>query len=357
MELITPQHFDQSIFNNSGSYINRMRLFFAHFKEIPCIINMKEISGKHIKEYMEDAHTLDVLRCYKNQQLNKGEKKIGNINNIYCMKDNILIDLGADELFILYTFDREPVALEWVETFKKIRGKIKPKPTCNISLIRQTNFGLLTSDLPLKKSKVDLQQHYNDDLMPMHEHILKNLRQKDKSGIILLHGMPGTGKSTYIRYLIHQQKKKVIFLPAKMASVMESPHFTDFLISNVNSIFVIEDAEQLILSRENNYNSNISMLLNITDGLLGESLGIQVIATFNTHIRNIDKALLRKGRLIALYEFKPLCLEKSRMLAAKMGMEDTITQPMTLADIYSTEPTEFNSNDTRSRIGFANGMN
>jgi hypothetical protein len=54
--------------------------------------------------------------------------------------------------------------------------------------------------------------------------------------------------------------------------------------------------------------------------LLGESLGIQIIATFNTHISNIDKALLRKGRLIGLYEFKPLSMDKSKVLLEENGI-------------------------------------
>jgi ATP-dependent 26S proteasome regulatory subunit len=181
----------------------------------------------------------------------------------------------------------------------------------------------------------------------MHEIVLKNLHQKEKSGIILFHGTPGTGKSTYIRHLVHQLKKKVIFLPPKIAGSIDTPDFTDFLISNANTVFVIEDAEQLITSRDNSYNSSISMLLNITDGLLGECLGIQIIATFNTHVSNIDKALLRKGRLIGLYEFKPLSIEKSKILLAQNGVTNTeITQPMTLADIYK-----------RVSIGFASGVN
>ncbi|MFN8261317.1 MAG: AAA family ATPase [Chitinophagales bacterium] len=357
MENLPIHQFDQAILNNNGLYVSGMRLFLAHFKEIPCIIQLKGFKGNRIKEYLEAAHQQDILCCYKKQQLDRSEKKIGSINHIYCMKDNVLIDLEADELSVLYASNKEAEALRWVDTVRKIRGQRKLKTASNISLIRQTNYGLLTSEVPLKKPKLDLIHYYNDDILPMHEVVIKSLRQKDKSGIILLHGMPGTGKSTYIRYLVHKQKKKVIFLPAKMASVMESPHFTDFLISNTNSIFVIEDAEQLIISRESNYNSNISMLLNMTDGLLGESLGIQVIATFNTHIRNIDKALLRKGRLIALYEFKPLCLEKARALAIKMGIETSVTQPITLAEIYNTQPTEFSSSNARDRIGFASCVN
>ena len=101
------------------------------------------------------------------------------------------------------------------------------------------------------------------------------------------------------------------------------------------------------------------MLLNITDGLLGECLGIQIIATFNTHVSNIDKALLRKGRLIGLYEFKPLSIQKSKILLEENGNTNSeIKQPMTLADIYNTEQTEFSfNNNKRASIGFTSGVN
>jgi hypothetical protein len=84
------------------------------------------------------------------------------------------------------------------------------------------------------------------------------------------------------------------------------------------------------------------MLLNLTDGLLGESLGIQIIATFNTHIANVDKALLRKGRLIALYEFKALSIEKAKILLEEKGINNNdITRSMTLADIYNAEENDY----------------
>jgi ATP-dependent 26S proteasome regulatory subunit len=131
------------------------------------------------------------------------------------------------------------------------------------------------------------------------------------------------------------------------------------LIENANTIFVIEDAEDLLVSRDQFKNSSISMLLNLTDGLLGESLGIQIIATFNTHISNIDKALLRKGRLIGLYEFKALSIDKSKKLLEENGIINTeIKQPMTLADSYNTEQNEFTINtNKRASIGFASGVN
>ena len=62
----------------------------------------------------------------------------------------------------------------------------------------------------------------------------------------------------------------------------------------------------------------------------------QIIATFNCDLTSIDPALLRKGRLIANYEFNKLDLESSRILSDKLGYgTDGVTEPMTLAEIFN----------------------
>jgi hypothetical protein len=85
-----------------------------------------------------------------------------------------------------------------------------------------------------------------------------------------------------------------------MAGELDNLNMTPFLLNNKNTVFVIEDAEELITSREDVRNSNLSMLLNLTDGLLGESLGIQIIATFNTDVKNIDKRIVKLNPIIVL---------------------------------------------------------
>jgi len=56
-------------------------------------------------------------------------------------------------------------------------------------------------------------------------------------------------------------------------------------------------------------------LLNISDGLLYDCLNIQIICSFNIDIIKVDSALLRKGRLIAKYEFKELEVAKAQALS------------------------------------------
>jgi hypothetical protein len=50
------------------------------------------------------------------------------------------------------------------------------------------------------------------------------------------------------------------------------------------------------------------------DGLMSDDLGIKFICTFNEEVTNIDEALMRKGRLACMYEFKKLKSNKVKEL-------------------------------------------
>src|SRR5277367_4267769 len=88
------------------------------------------------------------------------------------------------------------------------------------------------------------------------------------------------------------------------------------------------------------FSTFISLLFvfNRSDGLLGDAMHQQIIATFNCDLTTIDPALLRKGRLIAIYEFNKLDIETSKNLSDKLGFGiQNINEPMTLADIYNQD--------------------
>ena len=126
-----------------------------------------------------------------------------------------------------------------------------------------------------------------------------------------------------------------------------------FLLKNRNSILVIEDAEKVITTRENlSENSVVSTILQLTDGLFSDYLNIKIICTFNTNIDRVDKALLRKGRLIANYEFKPLSVEKSNELLKALGHHSNGAD-MTLADIFNMAEKAFDSTGHKKKIGFS----
>jgi SpoVK/Ycf46/Vps4 family AAA+-type ATPase len=170
---------------------------------------------------------------------------------------------------------------------------------------------------------LDLETIYPEDFLPVHEKILSRLETPKDKGLVILHGDPGTGKTTYIRYLIGLLKKRKIFVSPNMTSFISTPDFIKSLQERTDSVLIIEDAESILMSREAGGNDAVSNLLNLCDGLLADCFNIQVICTFNTKLENIDSALLRKGRLIARYEFPKLTKERAEAIAQQLGTDGT----------------------------------
>jgi hypothetical protein len=73
-------------------------------------------------------------------------------------------------------------------------------------------------------------------------------------------------------------------------------------------------------------------------------------------LANIDSALLRKGRLLAMYEFKPLAAGKAKNLLQNLNAHDghALKPAMTLAEIYNAEREGFKFKKSgKPKIGFA----
>ncbi len=198
--------------------------------------------------------------------------------------------------------------------------------------------------------EIDFSINYNEDFQAIHNLIIDKLSVENSKGLVLLHGLPGTGKTTYIRYLINVLKKRVIYIPPSMASALADPDLIKFLIRMSNSILVIEDAENVLIKRAANSTQAIANILNLSDGLLSDCANIQIIATFNTNILNIDEALLRKGRLIAKYEFTELKENIALKLSKKLGVD--IPGKHNLAEIYNAKERSFSKSN--NKIGFNN---
>ena len=347
-----------AVFEESHKYINGKRMFYAYHGIFPSYISFRNISTeKTIKWAESELKDQIVHKHYQSSSLFKSRKS-GIINVIYILSNELVLDVeDSGAVTLLFSGKSEEAALGIQKHIEKFR--VRRNSTRKINLITERSYGLDLLPISNKKPKLDLNLNYNDDLIEVHNHLVKNLNKMNKSGLVLFHGIPGTGKSTYIRYLIHKVKKTVIFLPPRIAANLDSPGMTSLLVDNPNSIFVIEDAEELIKSREGNGGSSISMLLNLTDGMLGESIGVQVICTFNTNAKNIDKALLRKGRLIASYEFKELQANKAKLLLESLGTKNYITDGnMTLEDIYNVKEKGVKISASKPcQIGFKEFMN
>lgn len=253
------------------------------------------------------------------------------------------------EVFILHRQDHSNLAEELLADLEEVRIKIRNAKESTINIVIQTNNGYDLVNYEIKDPKIDLDLNYNDDFKEEYDKIIKRLNTPKDKGIVLFHGDPGTGKTTLIKHLLSVVKKKVIFIPPDLAPTISRPEFIAFLMQHSNSILVIEDAENAIVSRDNSYGSNqqaVSNLLNLSDGILSDALSIQIICTFNCSINQVDQALMRKGRLISKYEFKALAQKKAEKLAKHIGYSDDlvskeVNKDLKLCDIFSLEEKEY----------------
>ena len=269
------------------------------------------------------------------------EKKENDLDMALCVildKDlSMRLSSYPGDSYILFSNEKEKEAYSLMNNIEKF---FKPKED-----EKNVYYRLCCSNgcFYLEKGKIkvpenfDILKQYNDDFIEENEIITKFINSEEKSGLIILHGSKGTGKSTYIKNLVcSNPDKKFVFVPSSIIDLLGDPGFGSFLTSLNNHIIILEDCENIIRDRKlTGSASAVSLLLNMTDGILSDDLAIKFICTFNDDMKNIDDALLRKGRLISKYEFKNLSIEKTNILLEELGIEEKTKTPLSLAEIFN----------------------
>jgi len=330
------------------------QLYITYFCRIPNWIELEAIDCKKAGEWLVQNHKDRIADCCYIKRYKK-HKGIYFDDVYYFLFDDLLVYLNENQSEAQFLYRKTDIALvdkvvDEIRKFKK-RKYTRKKPEIEL-LVTSTYSGLSTVSMEISKPKFSIEDNYNDDFLQVHQTILERLGKKNDKGLVLLHGKPGTGKTSYIRYLITKVKKQVIFLPPNMAASLTDPDLMRLLIHTPNSIFVIEDAENILIDRNQNGSSSVSTLLNLADGLLSDCLNIQIVCSFNTDLSRVDSALTRKGRLIAKYEFSELSIPKAQALSNKLGFSSVIDSPMTLAAVYNQNEMEFSATGQRRMIGF-----
>ena len=222
-------------------------------------------------------------------------------------------------------------------------------PSCEYATYNRDGFS--TNTLLIKTVDLNVKENYNDDLPD--DKIKEFLQAENESGLLILHGKPGTGKTTYIRNLIRElNDKDFLILDSSVFDNITDSSFIQLLLEYKDCVVILEDCESMLADCTDG-NNKMASLLNLSDGILGDAFNLKFICTFNADINRIDQALLRKGRMKVKYEFKKLSKDKVKVLSDKYKLnipEDKITD-MYLSDIFNYNSDNGAQKDVK-KIGF-----
>lgn len=297
---------------------------YANYKSIDYFRFIKELH-KHCDLYRE---------FYNNQN---------DIVTVYFYKNSMTYVYGDSgnikEIMVLS--DHEPI--EFKKFIKEKVVEKKKEPTFTY-ITRAKNGDFDNVILKVNHNNNVSLDNYNDDI-PYDK--MKEFCNKDSSGLMLLSGPAGSGKTSLIKKLIYECEAPFILLSADTLMNIDSTDFMSFLIRRgSSSVLVLEDCDVILKSRDSGGSTNaVSTLLNLSDGILGDALNLKFICTYNTDDFNIDPALVRKGRLKLRYKVGKLAADKVHKINPKYN------KAMTLAELYNEEDNDYNTKKT-SKMGF-----
>ena len=317
------------LINNQGKIeiknrIEEFNISYTNYKPIDYSRFIREIHKNCdlYREFFDNQNDVSIVYFYKNS-----------ITYVYGDSDNI------KEIAVIS--DHEPIEFK---KFIKERVVDKKKESTFTYITRARSGDFNSIILKVNHNNNVSLDNYNDDI-PYDK--MKEFCNRNSSGLMLLSGPAGTGKTSLIKKLIYECDTQFILLSADTLMNIDSTDFMSFLISRgSNSVLVLEDCDVILRSRDSGGSTNaVSTLLNLSDGILGDALNLKFICTYNTDDFNIDPALIRKGRLKLRYKVDKLAADKVHKINPKYN------KAMTLAELYNEETNDYNTKKT-SKMGF-----
>lgn len=253
------------------------------------------------------------------------------------------------------------LALDIIEQIKKI-VQVKPERiegTIKMGFWRSTQSSSSRAHRDVKRVAKrpwnEIERNYPAKARKAIDTLMKVNRETLGGKLLLLYGPPGTGKTNVLASLAHEWKQwcdvdsvldpEVLFTDAgylheMIAGVASDESDDDFIKDiqdeidkdNRHRMIIVEDCDELIRAGEGGGQA-LARLLNVTDGLLGQSSNLLIAITTNEDISALHPAVTRPGRCMAQIEVGRLSpSEAVAWLGTSLPSE--YSDGATLAELY-----------------------
>ena len=266
--------------------------------------------------------------------------------DIWIQRDNLRIECCYDNKESS-TFNKEDLFLD---------GEYSDKKFVSDDAI---NFSSVYQDRILENKEFNLsapffktiEDNYSSEIVESTNKLVDLVKSQRFVGkIIVLQGDPGSGKSYWIKSFMREIKESnfhpVIVLEADkfFSSIATYYEVLDkFAEDRKNLVFIFEDSGRFFDRNAQMEKGNmVSVMLNITDGLISSGRRDLFLFSFNQDLGTLDKALIRDGRCLGRLKFglfdknkaRDWLVVKSKELGIEYEFESGLKDNMSLAELY-----------------------
>lgn len=267
----------------------------------------------------------------------------------------LLIDCvaGGKGSFYVTSFssDQAESLLKWVQTNLKDTGEQKPEDV-SIGFWHNSVSGPSRSTADINAPFwSDIKTNYATSVVSNLEKVINTTPENVSGRLLLLHGVPGTGKSSFFRSLARAWEDwcslDVVLDPEAMfgqadylikATMHDRGEFWDddegrYIKDDKWRLLLLEDCDELIsASAKSATGQGLARLLNLTDGIFGKGRKSIIAITTNEDVNKFHPAVTRPGRCLANIEVPALAQPQAQEW---LGDRGKATGAMTLAELYA----------------------